>query len=162
MGSNKDDGDQTTIPFVRGSETSEAAADEKAETQASDETRVLEWIRSRGSLGATDDEIEVALGMRHQNASARRNKLVQKGLVCNSGQTRETRSERQATIWILGTGVALIGAPNDKVRRPSREQLGEAIDDIHALVEHARQSSGPLASEALETVKRWLRWLTRH
>jgi hypothetical protein len=87
-------------PSVRGSGTSEAAAERKLPTKDSDEGRVLAFIVASGVRGATNDEIEVALGMLHQNASARTRTLVLKGRVRNSGVTRQTRSRRQASVWV--------------------------------------------------------------
>lgn len=53
-----------------------------------------------GSLyGMTDDEVEVALDMRHQTASARRRELVKAGRVRDTGRRRNTRSGRPATVW---------------------------------------------------------------
>jgi len=63
-------------------------------------SRVLGFIESTFIHGATDDEIEVALGMRHQTASARRRDLVLSGLAKDSGKRRKTRSGRSATVWV--------------------------------------------------------------
>lgn len=92
--------DAIYTPHVPGSATSEAAAKAKAPTANSDEGRVMALIRTTVD-GATDDECEQALGMLHQNASARRRGLVLKGLVVDSGRTRKTRSGRSATVWIV-------------------------------------------------------------
>jgi hypothetical protein len=120
-----------TIPFVVGSDTSEEAAHMKRSTKRSDEQQVLGLIGSRGDHGATDDEIEATLGMRHQNASARRNGLVQKGLVKDSGMQRKTRSGRNATVWVLGKGDPLIGAKNNRVARPGDDDLTRAAALLH-------------------------------
>lgn len=58
---------------------------------------VRDYIRSR-SDGATCDEVEVALGMSHQTASARINELYRMCAIDPSG-LRKTRSGRNATIW---------------------------------------------------------------
>lgn len=52
------------------------------------------------SDGATDDEIEVRLGLRHQSASARRRELVLLGEIRDSGKRRQTRSGRAAVVWV--------------------------------------------------------------
>jgi hypothetical protein len=137
-----------TIPYVRGSETSEDAAHAKRATAGSDEERVLEAIRRCGADGITDDGIENLLEMRHQNASARRNALVRKGLVCDSGMKRNTRSGRRATVWVAGVGSPLVGAPNDRVKRPSRDELlfAAAVLEKHVGTD----------------VAKWLRWMARH
>lgn len=83
-----------------------SSKDKKPKKEVTDEARVLAHLTARAEEGATDDEIEVATGLSHQNASARRNTLVKKGLVKRRepGEKgkRETRSGRRATIWVLG------------------------------------------------------------
>lgn len=87
-------------PHVRGSATSKAAARAAAPGAETAEQRVLEVIVSAGVYGATDDEIEKATGLTHQSASARRRGLVLRGKIKDSGITRPTRFNRQATVWI--------------------------------------------------------------
>jgi hypothetical protein len=87
-------------PSVAGSATSEAAADSKLATKDSDEGRVYGYVVRAGERGATNDEIEAALGLIHQNASARTRTLVLKGRLRDSGRTRATRSGRQASVWV--------------------------------------------------------------
>jgi len=84
------------VPYVAGSGTSAAAA--HATNATRDKGRVLDHIRRVG--GATDDEVERALGMAHQTASARRRDLVLAGLVTESGHYRETCRGCTATVWI--------------------------------------------------------------
>jgi len=62
--------------------------------------RIASFIAERPT-GATDDEIEAALGLKHQTASAARRGLVIAGLVRDSGQVRNTRSGRKATVWVV-------------------------------------------------------------
>jgi len=50
--------------------------------------------------GATCDEIERTTGISHQTVSARLAELAQRGLVAPSGQTRQTRSGRQAAVMV--------------------------------------------------------------
>jgi hypothetical protein len=84
-------------PHVADSATSAAAA--KSIDPTSMAAQVLEFIRGRVD-GATDDEVERNLEMRHQTASARRRELVIKGLLVDSGRTRNTSSGRKATVWV--------------------------------------------------------------
>lgn len=86
-------------PHVAGSETSREAAESIKPDVGRLERLVLSVIRARGERGATDDEIELETGLRHQTASARRRGLVLKGLVISTDKTRPTRSGRNATIW---------------------------------------------------------------
>lgn len=86
---------------AKGSKTSKAAAESMKPKAASLRSQVLSFIEDKRVWGATDDEIEVALGLRHQTASARRRELVLEGLVCDSGTQRKTRSGRSATVWVV-------------------------------------------------------------
>ena len=154
---------QANVPFVRGSATSEAAAASQEGTAAADEARVYAFIKGRDGEGATDYEIEVAFGMLHQTASARRNGLVAKGLVSDSGTTRKTGTGCAATVWILGTGEVLIGPPNDRIRRPKAGEILVALDTILLLIAHAERTNGPvLEIPELTIVGKWLRWISRH
>jgi len=91
--------DQIEIKFVKTSKTSKDAARSLAGEAPTLRARVYEYIASQGELGATDDEIELALTMKHQTASARRRELVLKGDIIDSGKTRVTSSGRKATVW---------------------------------------------------------------
>ena len=90
-------------PYERESDTSRAAAFSKIPTAPTNRTEVYRFIRRHGSHGATDDEIERGLALRHQTASARRRELVLGGLVEDSGLRRPTSSGRKAAVWILVT-----------------------------------------------------------
>jgi predicted HTH transcriptional regulator len=88
----------TAAPFVRDSDTSEAAAREIEPEASTLRAIVLAYIQ--GARGATCDEIEQVLGMRHQTASARVRELVLHDFVADSGKRRHTRSGRNAVVWI--------------------------------------------------------------
>lgn len=95
---------QLTLPYggnapnVAGSDTSKAAG-ESVDRRSMQEK--VNWVLfCQQGIGATDDEIERLLDMRHQTVSARRRELVLAGLVVDSGRTRATRSGRQATVWV--------------------------------------------------------------
>jgi len=96
------------VPYVQGSATSKAAADSQGLKAQVDEARVLAHLQACGGIGATDDEVELALGMLHQTASARRRGLVLKDFVVNSGYTRATRTGCHATVWITAAVAATI------------------------------------------------------
>ena len=89
-----------STPYARDSETSMEAAVRIEPVAGTMRAQVLEHIRRCGEMGATDDEIEVALNMRHQTASARRNDLAGIEWIVDSGRTRLTRSGRKATVWV--------------------------------------------------------------
>jgi hypothetical protein len=85
-------------PAQQHSPTSVGAA--KAVEPRADTLRraVLDYLRSRGADGATDEEISDALGMN------RRIELMQVRLVKNSGRTRLSRAGRPASVWVAVTG----------------------------------------------------------
>ena len=143
------------IPFNRGSETSEAAAESVAASAATHETLVFVTIRAAGEHGATDDEVERATGLRHQNASARRNRLVHKGKVKDSGIRRNTRSGRKAIVWVTGIDPNPPSGPTPKAppRRPTDTQICLALWDIE------RHVSEPC--DSLQKLCCWLRAITR-
>lgn len=86
-------------PSQRGSQTSMAAA-RSIEPQAGTlRGFVLDYLRGKGALGATDEEIQVALHMNPSTQRPRRIELVAKGLVRDSQRTRPTTSGRMATVW---------------------------------------------------------------
>ena len=85
-------------PFVAGSETSKEAA--KSIDAGTIRSRVHKLIEDMGCLGATDEELEKKLGMRHQTVSARRRELVLMGKAKDSGVKRRTGSGRKAVVWI--------------------------------------------------------------
>lgn len=65
--------------------------------------RVLGFIQARGPQGATSDEIEQALGLSHQTASARCSELKAEGKVCVVG-SRKTRSGSKASVLVATSG----------------------------------------------------------
>lgn len=62
--------------------------------------QVLAYIRSRGASGATDQEIQDALGMSGDTERPRRRELQTAGLIVDSGKTRSTPSGRAAVVWV--------------------------------------------------------------
>lgn len=82
-------------------ETSRAAAEDIRSIAIPMRERVFAFIRSRGNYGAIDEEIEIALGMKHQTASARRRELVLKGRVVDSLKERLTRGGSRAAVWVV-------------------------------------------------------------
>lgn len=88
------------LPRVKGSDTSEAAAEEIAEHAPNMRQRVYATIVARREYGATDDELEVEMRLRHQSLSARRRELVLQGYVVDSERARRTRSGRVAVVWV--------------------------------------------------------------
>jgi len=87
-------------PFVKGSDTSEAAADSIHEHLGKLQAGVYQEIYRRGTWGRTCDEVEDRLHMRHQTASARIKELKDKGLIFDTGERRLTRSGSPAAVYV--------------------------------------------------------------
>lgn len=84
-----------------GSQTSKDAAADIREHAHKQRARVLAFIASRGAQGATDQEIEHALGMVGNSVRPRRGELLENGCIEDSGETRKTVAGRKATVWRL-------------------------------------------------------------
>lgn len=66
----------------------------------SDATRIALWIRARGAIGATVDEVEHEMPMPHQTAGPRVSDLHRAGTLVLSGKTRRTRRGRKARVFV--------------------------------------------------------------
>lgn len=92
---------EPTAPYVPGSQTSREAAESFGPADLNSmQTQVLRYIESKRWVGATCDEIEAAIGMRHQTCSARIRDLTKRDLIKNSGRQRKTRSGRNAVVHV--------------------------------------------------------------
>ena len=112
-----------TLPHVKDSGTSRAAADSMVAHARPMREQVFEYIKAQGERGATDDEIEVALGMRHQSASPRRRDLEKKyEAIYLTNETRPTRSGRQAGVYRAVEGATA----SKKIGRPPKPP-GDAL-----------------------------------
>jgi hypothetical protein len=106
--------------------------------------------------GATCDEIEEELGLKHQTASARVRELSQRGLIVDSGDRRPTRSGRQAIVWVRGDpetdGEADRGAPAPK---PSDMEMEVAVKWMRKMVREEKQRGNKIPGEVVK-LGRWL------
>ncbi len=91
-------GEFTFVPYVRGSDTSRAAADSIRPHVSHIEGEILAIMRALS--GCTCDEIEQETKLAHQTASARLKGLADKGLIKDSGARRKTRSGRAARVYV--------------------------------------------------------------
>ena len=113
--------------FVKGSDTSEEAANSIAKKAPSMRTLVLAEIKNAGDSGLTDAEIESVLRMRHQTASARRRELVLAGLVIDSGERRVGASGRKAAVWVWSKSSAGLLSATRRRSETSDTQVSRAI-----------------------------------
>jgi predicted transcriptional regulator len=84
--------------FVQGSDTSIAAAARLESSAASMRARVVNYVRDNPA-GVTCDEIEAALEMRHQTASARVREACLAGQIEVTADRRTTRSGSTARVY---------------------------------------------------------------
>lgn len=92
--------DLMDAPFQPHSATSILAASRIKPSAATLRTSVLGFIVARGERGATDIEIQDALGMEGSTQRPRRVELVMAGLVKDSGTTRKSGSGRACAVWV--------------------------------------------------------------
>ena len=90
-------------PAQRHSETSVSAAKAIAPAAATLRLMVLEALRKAGADGLTDEEMLSATGLQPSTGRPRRIELMQAGHVRDSGRKRETRSGRNAVVWVANT-----------------------------------------------------------
>jgi DNA-binding transcriptional ArsR family regulator len=86
-----------------GDECSEEANESIHAEKSRIRQRVLDWLKGRGYIGGTSDEIEESTGMSHQTVSARLRELVILRLATKTDRRRKTRSGRNA--WVIIAGV---------------------------------------------------------
>lgn len=85
-------------PYQKHSNTSQEAAEQIMPKAGTLRAMILEYLQARGVQGATDHEIQQALGLEGSTQRPRRVELYRMGLIKESGQ-RETKSGRKATVW---------------------------------------------------------------
>jgi hypothetical protein len=102
--------------------TSSAAAERIEDTRETQRAQVLAEIRGAGPAGATDDELQVRLGLDGSSERPRRWELWKLDRICmlrapdGSVVRRLTRTHRQAVVW-----VAPEFAPREEPRAPVEE-----------------------------------------
>lgn len=86
-------------PFQKHSITSISAGESIEPKAGTLRAIVLGFLRGRGDLGATDEEMQDGAGIGASTQRPRRVELVERGLVVDSEGKRPTRSGRQAVVW---------------------------------------------------------------
>lgn len=88
-----------SAPAQRHSATSRAAASKIRPNVGTLQQQVLDCLRGCGWVGATDEEMQIAMEMNPSTQRPRRIELMQMGQVIDSGTTRHTKSGRSAVVW---------------------------------------------------------------
>lgn len=79
---------------------------------------VLKFITAQGIAGATDEEIQLALGMSGNTERPRRRELEERGAIRESGAKRPTASGRKAAVWVATALPTLVaGTPRPTIVR---------------------------------------------
>lgn len=87
-------------PPTNGTATSNVAAERIEPAAGTLRALVLAYVRQCGEIGATDEEIQLALDMNPSTERPRRQELEKLGLILRTERTRLTRSGRSAVIFI--------------------------------------------------------------
>jgi hypothetical protein len=90
---------QEELPFQSHSDTSRDAARSKQGDKKNEMSRVFWHLVNCADHGATDEEVQHALGMIGSTERPRRVELMDGGIVVDSGGRRPTMSGRSATVW---------------------------------------------------------------
>lgn len=108
--------------------TSKAAAEHGRARAPSARQRVLSYINDQGADGATMDQVECALDMRHQTVSPRVGELRQDGLIAKTKRTRATTAGEQASVYV---GASYAGGQDIIPMEPTRlERIAVLMDRI--------------------------------
>ena len=88
-------------PFIATSDTSKAAATAAdGGKKVTNRDRILQFVRSTGSEGATDDEISQATLLLRQSICSARKVLMELGVLMDSGKRRMMSTGRQGAVWV--------------------------------------------------------------
>ncbi len=87
-------------PPTNGTPTSNEAAERIEPAAGTLRELVLAYVRQCGEIGATDEEIQLALDMNPSTERPRRQELEKLGLILRTSRTRPTKSGRSAVIFI--------------------------------------------------------------
>lgn len=113
--------------------------------------------------GATDEELEKALGIKGSTQRPRRRELEQQGLIQDSGLRRLTSSGREAIVWVAVEDPMPVALPKRgkkgqkglAVHAPSRREVQTALQELRELVR------GRAISAELTRVGLWLRSISQ-
>lgn len=90
---------EDTAPYARGSDASKEAAKKIKHKLSGVRFNVFNYIKSRGSDGATGSEVAEALNILPYTAKPRCTELAQAGYIVNSGKLRHNKNKRNETVW---------------------------------------------------------------
>ena len=111
-------------PFRRHSDTSRLAAVDIYPRTGTLRRKVLDFICGQGWSGATDEEMQIALGMSGNTERPRRRELEIAGFIKDSGLRRRTLSGELAVVWACAGPAAEPGPGGPAEATQTREEAG--------------------------------------
>jgi len=87
--------------FQAHSATSRAAAESASAPRRQLRIQLLNYLLSRGQVGATDEELQRGIPMPANTERPRRVECMDEGLVIDSRKKRKVSSGRKAVVWML-------------------------------------------------------------
>lgn len=93
------DGNKTPTPSINVDTSKASAKSIDGKWRASKRRAIYTLIKLRADDGATCDEIETCLELRHQSASSLIRSLVKDEFLYGTTERRMTRSGRKAIVW---------------------------------------------------------------
>lgn len=92
--------DQNKVRVARNAQRTSLLAAEKALPKSGTKRRrVYDYIVGRGLHGATDDEIQNALGIDGNTVRPTRGGLVEDGYIIDTGTTRKNKQGNECIVW---------------------------------------------------------------
>lgn len=123
--------ERLTAPYSNQTTSREAAEAIERDLNSLEE-QVLRFYRQVGEKGATDEECEIAMGKTGSRTTRpRRVSLVTQGFLVDSGETRKTRSNRTAIVWVLKKfAKELTGTEFEKPAKETKASLFQKLSDM--------------------------------
>lgn len=88
------------LPATNGTPTSNEAASRIEPIAGTLRAAVLDYIRACGEIGATDEEMQIALEMNPSTQRPRRQELEKLGLILRTSRARPTKSGCKAIVFV--------------------------------------------------------------
>jgi len=127
-----------TPPHQAHSETSLDAAESMSEKAPTIRDRVFRHLLYMGDVGATDEQIQLALDITVSTEVPRRRELQLLGKIKDSGNTRKTTTKRTAVVWVVGPPIRVPEKPARMARKKLLAYVAE-LEERNELLEEENQ-----------------------
>lgn len=95
---------EVPAPATNGTPTSNAAAERIEPMTGTLRRKMLDYLRTCGDAGATDEQIQFACSINANTERPRRQELEAMGWVVRTTRTRKTKSNRDAVVFVATEG----------------------------------------------------------